>query len=254
MIKQDFIGSEYKSKTVLWDGGNDTFKTFRKTAKKKPEDWYYRNKKLSYEMNSHGFRAPEFDKVSWKDSVVVIGCSTTMGVGNAVEDCVPSILETIIDMPVINMGISGSAVDHACWNSLVLHEHYPKPKALVHIWSNIARYTDFLVDPIADNRLPKYDILGTMMQPQSCIPQMDRYCVRHSWDVRSKMYTWADRALWKNQLPYVEASFFKNTKADLPHIGFVEEIDQARDQDHPGYQTNQLMARLVAVKLKEQGL
>ena len=47
-----------------------------------------------------------------------------LGVG-ILENSVPSVVERLINIPTVNLGISGSAVDHACWNSSILHENYP---------------------------------------------------------------------------------------------------------------------------------
>ena len=39
-------------------------------------------------MNSDGFRTMDFDKVDWKNSYVIIGCSHVQGIGNPYEETI----------------------------------------------------------------------------------------------------------------------------------------------------------------------
>ena len=108
-------------KTQIWEDEGSR-KEFKKNKKKLGPDWYYYYKEISFEFNSNGFRAPEFDTIDWANSVVVFGDSFVSGDGNPIEDLATSLLQDMLKMPVINLGSSGTGIDLACWNSLLLHE------------------------------------------------------------------------------------------------------------------------------------
>lgn len=255
-MKQDLIGSEYVDTTIDWDTGQDTRKFFKKHKKAQGPGWYYRDKNITYVYNKNGFRCKEFANLDWENSIVVMGCSQTLGTGNAVEDTIPAMLEQIIDMPVINLGISGSAIDHMCWNSMCLHEEYPTPKALCHIWTSTSRYTNFLDVYSKDEHT--YEVFGEQLRPSNMHVNSKHYNGatydhRHAWEIRSKWYVKGDRIMWRDKLPYVESTFFARSATDLG-VPYIEQFDVARDLDHPGIKSNRAMAQLMASELKKKGL
>ena len=201
------------------------------------KEWYYYKKEISYINNEEGFRTRSFIDLDWSNCVVVLGCSNIKGTGNALEDTVGVQLEKILNIPVISLGISGAGVDLTCRNSLVLHNTRPFPKAVVQVWTGLDRYCDFS---------PPRGIKKHMANRSG-------YCFKHDWGIRSQHYIDSDRALWQGKTIYSEHSFFKHT-ADTLGIDFIDEKDQARDLDHPGYLTNRLAAEQIAQKLIEKGL
>ena len=217
-------------------------KHYRKSRKKLGPDWYYYDKKITFEYNSNGFRAPEFDTIDWANSVVVFGDSFTAGDGNAIEDIATTLLQDMLEMPVINLGSSGTGIDLACWNSLLLHETYPRPKAVVQLWSSIHRYAEYSSDRNERNVYSFH------------LPQRQPYCaMAHNWAERSKMYVLADRVLWKDKLPYYEASVFDDTAEEL-EVDYLSHLDLGRDLDHWGPESNIAAAETIATNLKKQGL
>ena len=228
--------SPYRHQTnqTLLFSGSDNERDFYKNRKKLGKDWEYRDKHITYNYNEYGFRTKSFDKISWQDSVVILGCSNVEGIGQAEEDTIAAHLERIIDMPVVNLGLGGTAVDIAAWNSLILHEHYPHPKAIVQLWTSLDRYTDYRDDlNRVTNNLPMHS---------------SDYLVRHNWNFRSKLYVKADRALWKDKIPYYEASFFENTACEL-EIDVCSRHDHARDFVHYGVETAKLAAEKISKSL-----
>ena len=217
-------------------------KKYRKSRKKLGPDWYFYDKRITFDFNSNGFRAPELDTIDWANSVVVFGDSFTAGDGNAIEDIATTLLQDMLEMPVINLGSSGTGIDLACWNSLLLHETYPRPKAVVQLWSSIHRYAEYSSDRNERNVYSFH------------LPQRMPYCaMAHNWGERSKMYVLADRVLWKDKLPYYEASIFDVTVEEL-EVDFLEEIDLGRDLHHWGPESNIVAAETIATNLKKQGL
>lgn len=229
----------FRDTEVLWENQKYGEKHYNKQRKKFGLDWYYYDKKITFKYNKEGFRASDFSTVDWANSVVVFGDSYTTGDGNAIEDIVTTHLQKLLGMPVINLGVSGSGIDYNCWNSVILYDHYPHPKAIVHLWSGIDRYSEHLLEPVL--RFDRFQ------------PNKKDYCTDHDWQFRNKFYVQTDRALWKNKLPYYEATPFAHTAKDL-EIDLIEEFDRGRDLDHWGYKTHQLAAETIATNLRNQGL
>lgn len=212
--------------------GTDSEKVFKKNLKKKPIDWIYRTKEITYEYNENGFRERPFDEINWSESVVLFGCSNIEGIGLANEDTLARRLEKIIDRPVVNLGIGGSGIDIACWNSTILHARYPKPKAVIQIWSSLDRYSDY--------------------QKEKYVPYMANlsgYAYRLNWENRSMRYILTDRQMWENDAIYIEQTFFIHPKHILEFLNLkrnFQVIDEARDLVHPGIESNQLAAEELA--------
>lgn len=223
-----------------WDSVHDSKKRWRANCAKEGPNWYYYEsdeRKISYIRNEFGFRDKPISDYDWSNSIVIIGCSVVEGIGNTIEDTIGKNLEKILDIPVLNFGISGSGIDLASINSLILHNNYPTPKAVVQLWSGILRYSDFV---------GKDDLVNYM-------PQRSNYDPRYNWENRNRYYVEADRALWKNKTLYYEGSIFEDTAQALS-IKYYPLEDRARDSDHPGYKTNKIIAEDIANNLKLQGI
>lgn len=236
-MEQNLISYIRKDTEQLFDH-TDNEKSFRKNLKKKKqEDWIYNTKSITYKINSHGFRTSPFSKIDWANSIVVLGCSNVYGVGLAVEDTMCSQLEKILNIPVVNLGIPGSAVDLVCWNSLILHNYYPRPKAVIQIWTGLSRYSDY----IQREAWVSYS------------PRDPGYYNRLNWDMRSQYYIEADRTLWKNKTMYYEGSFFRDTAA-MTGVSDLAGDHRARDLLHPGIESNRSAAENIAEELIKQGI
>ena len=238
-LTRKFINYRPCSTTLSFGNDFDTEQHYKTNCRKLGTKWEYHNKKVSYVFNEWGFRTKTFDSIDWKNSVVVFGCSNVFGHGLAEEDTVAAQLEKKLNIPVINLGINGSAVDLNAINSLILHENYPKPKAVVHLWTQLNRYTDF--NSFETNTAVHYN------------PNTKIYDVKFNWAERSKFYILADRVLWKNQLPYYEASWFEYS-AEICNIEFLKTFDQARDLLHPGSISACAAAEKIAIGLTARGL
>lgn len=230
----NFLNYRPKNCELLWDDIDDTKKNFIKRLASQPKDWIYRKKKISYKLNEQGFREKPFKKVRWDKSVVIIGCSIAYGEGLALEDNIASQLSNILSIPVINLSISGSAIDLALFNSTILNTYYPKPKAIVHIWTSPNRYTHFSnITSDFNNKVPWHK----------------NYDNKMNWEKRSKLYIESERAIWKNTVPRFEGSFFDHNDQK---ITYFETLDLARDLHHPGIVSNLKAAKIIADQLKEK--
>lgn len=234
---EKYLISYLPKDTEHYFSSTDDKKSFKKNSKnKKHKDWIYKTKPITYKYNSHGFRTRPFEEVNWAESIAVLGCSNVEGVGLAVEDTLCYQLEKILNIPVVNLGIGGSAVDFACWNSLRLHNYYPRPKSVVQIWTSLDRYSD-------------YDKHGY----RSYLPRFHGYYYKLNWNKRSEHYIESDRALWKDKTVYYEGSFFGATASRLK-IKEFDNLDYARDLCHPGIDSNRIAAKNIAENLVKQGI
>lgn len=194
-----------------------------------PRHWGDHN--VEYDYNRFGFRTSEFKDVVWEDSIVLLGCSCTVGIGLAEEFTVAGQLQNLTKAPVVNLGVSGSGIDHASWNSVIIHDHFPTPVAIVQLWTDTSRYTD-----LHNNKVDSY------------YPNRTDYYAKLNWEARSVFYKKTDKSLWEGKLKYFEATFFHNTSKVL-NCDFIPTEDQALDGMHPGIQSNRKMAELIAKRL-----
>lgn len=227
-------GRPHKTKWAGMDN-KDLFNHNKKLMQNKSPHWIYYAKDVSYIRNSNGFREKSFSEVDWANSVVMFGCSIVEGVGVAEEDSLPRKLESLLNIPVVNMGIGGGAVDITCWNSTILHDHLPVPRAIVHIWTGLDRYSDLTDDGIYTKSNPNSkDYHGSL-----------------NWANRSWEYIKSDRAMWKNKTFYIEGTYFRGHYDD--RIMKFQTIDLARDLSHPGIQSHEQAAVKIKERLLEQG-
>ncbi len=104
------------------------------------EKWH--NVRITYDLNSDGYRTNEWDTIDWKNSVVIIGDSCTMGVGVTQETTVSSHLQKQLGRPVINLGVAGSSNMFMLYNAANLIKNVT-PYAVVVQWSTADRYVKF---------------------------------------------------------------------------------------------------------------
>jgi hypothetical protein len=218
----------------------DNERLFKKNSKTMPQSWIYRTKKVEYKNNSRGYRAPEFDKINWKKSIVILGDSNVYGEGLAEEDTISCVLSHLSGYNVVNLGSPGSSIEYSFINSLILKNNYSTPKAIVQLWTTRDRYTEFL-----ENR--KKEIV-----PHTKLPKMPEYDFHKFWDVKSDFYRQADKIIWKDTL-YYEASFFDYV-AEEYSTDHLDWIDAARDCSHPGIKSAFNAAKKIYENLKQQGL
>ena len=211
----------YRSRNIRFGSADDYEK-----AEIPPTDWA--KEEITYSYNRFGFRCAEFKNIQWEDSIVLLGCSCTAGIGLPEADTVGKQLEAMTGIPTVNLGVSGSAVDLACWNSIILHDHFPHPVAVVQIWTDMCRYSD-----IHNDKLECY------------YPRRTDYMANYNWDKRSAFYIKTDRQLWNNKnTRYFECTFFNSTSRAVG-VPSVAKPDQAWDGMHPGVESNLNMAQLI---------
>jgi hypothetical protein len=207
---------------------------FNESLKKMNNQWHYKTKNIIYNVNTNGYRALEWDQIDWAESVVLIGCSNVMGVGVAEDETISYQLSQLSGRPVVNLGVPGSAIDHAFYNTTILAEHYPMPYAVVNIWTTLDRCTYFNPTHL------------TKCGPWTADHPFYREFAKDDYHaiVTAKLMASACRLIWKNTR-YCEASYFDRT-AHYLNCPYVHVDNQARDLVHPGRNSNFEMATLIS--------
>jgi len=101
-------------------------------------------KRPEYNVNSMGYRAPEFDSVDWSNSYIIQGCSAVFGLGIKDDnETISSHLSRMIDAPVINLGIPGAGMMLQHVNLIEMLEAGHKPKGVFILYPNMDRYPRF---------------------------------------------------------------------------------------------------------------
>jgi hypothetical protein len=209
----------------------------KKNLKIQPADWHYRTKDVRYKCNSNGYRADEWDTIDWAAAVVIFGCSCTVGVGLAEDETISYQLSTLLNRPVVNMGVSASSMQYSFINSMLLSKNFPIPYAVVQLWTNIDRFTVFKEQDI--------DHIG----PWDSDHFADNIVNNPYQSMLTAAYTnISSREFWKNKCRYYSASFFEAT-AHYTESDWVSIDNQARDLIHPGKGSAKQMADLIAANI-----
>jgi hypothetical protein len=169
---------------------------------------------------------------------VIFGCSNVFGTGVREEDTLSSQLSVLTNTPVINMGIGASSIEYSLYNSIILKEHKPLPKAVIHIYSSLNRTTYYNRKNVSHH--------GTWGMKKD--DYMDLYTSDPTHGlVHGLMAQMISKQLF-NGTKYYETSFFDDTvnKLNMPSLTWV---DQARDLAHPGRQTLGKLAEQIKLSL-----
>jgi len=225
--------------TTEW-ADTDTKELFEENLRTQPEDWYYRHKSITYKNNSHGYRTKEFKDINWSNSIVVFGCSHVYGTGLDESDTISSNIEKITGINTINLGLGGTSMIYAMHNSIILREGYPRPRAVIYLWPDYSRCTEYFRHTLLNHG-------AHTIQPDNIMGvwNSNDYNVKvHAIFIQKNI-----RLLWQDTLLY-EASFFIKDTADLLKCNKLSMCDFARDMIHPGIQSAQKAAMKISKDLK----
>jgi len=222
----------------------DSELNFKKHLMNQPEDWYYRNKNITYTVNGQNYRTYDFNKVNWNESIVVIGCSLVYGVGVDTEDTITSRLEKIISKQVVNLGSPGASQQFCLYNLTSLLT-YTKPKAVIMMWPQNSR-TFHVIN--------SYHQHGGFFN-NWCLPEKYQYL-----DVFQGFETYKTNAVYNRlisnlickDVPIIHSTFNEKDIDEFNelcpgHDTILLSInDLARDLMHPGVESNKLAANILA--------
>lgn len=199
---------------------------------------------IRYTLNSQGYRAAEFDQIDWNYSILLFGCSCTLGVGVDDSETIAVHLERLSGIPVINLGAGASAMTFSLYNQVALKELKIKPRAVVNLWTSISRLTYFTPNTAIGvgrwSTTPAHlRMLFSTWNLTDSNPAAHAKCIQR-----------IAHLFWENT-PYYEATFFENT-AEALDIPLLDYLDRGQDQRHPGVKSTEAAANLIYENLKTQ--
>ena len=212
---------------------------FEKNLKEQPLDWHYKNKEITYTINSNGYREQEWHEIDWAESIVVIGCSMTAGIGVAADETITHFLSRLSNRKVVNLGLSGVGIDGMLFNNIALQRNFPKPWAVVNLWTNLDRMIEFL-----GHRVEFHGIWSKA-----------KYFKEHNRNemnsiVKDIFYSEAVKQMWKGSRVYY-GTFFEITSHYF-ECDFLEFTNTARDMLHCGRNDNRKNAQIIWDTLSRQ--
>ena len=214
----------------------DSKDQFEKNLKELPEFWIWRNTPVTYTCNDQGYRCPNWQDINWSQSIIVLGCSFTFGVGIDDKMTFSYRLQERLGIPVINLGAPGTSPMFQWVNTTLLIKEKVKPLAVIYNWPPPNRITKFL----GSNRSQNFG------------PSTTEFC--KDWildDVQSTEYLKyvisSTRAMWP--CPTLHYTTDNNVARDIPELTKLIVSDHARDfydgVAHPGPVSNQHWANVI---------
>ncbi len=209
-----------------------------------PEDWPWRHSPVQYNLNSQGFRCPEWDSIDWANSILCFGCSMTFGVGVNGPDTWVEQLGKLTGLAPVNLGWPGASVSFIWANTLELQQSGIRPRAVVYYWPDALRVAEFIEGRevynwgVWDETQPKRPWAGSLgkvwLERDYHALQMARYQISSvSWTCPVLHLTWA----------------FDDIYQDLAqHLHILE--DYGRDLGHPGPRSHGLFAQQALARLR----
>jgi hypothetical protein len=231
---------------------SDDEENLKENLKTMPLDWKYRSKPVTYTLNSDGYRAPEWDQIDWKNSIILFGCSCTYGQGVSDEETIHYQLEKLVGRPVINLGVCAGSNNLMIQNAISLLENYPTPYAVANIWSCTDRFRFFMDDSYVDlgswtkfNKTLGYKTLCDIdeLWKQMFVDPTHELVLAY---YEGQIGKW----LWQDRAKYASLSFFDHTAHYTRSDAHFEIDNQARDLIHPGEDNFKQVAEFLAEKFK----
>lgn len=214
----------------------DSEEEFLKNKKNLGTSWLYYNKPVTYTVNTKNYRCPEFDKIDWAESIVLLGCSIPYGVGLDDADCLSAQLEKLLNRPVINLSQPGASIQLSLDTSVLIKKLYGNVKAIVFVWSHHGRSViyDIPINNVGAWNIDKHpDLAG----------------VTHTLTT-ARLGIETSKMVWEGT-PRVDCSWFPDT-AEFLNVPLLSKIDLARDLTHPGIEATKESAKLIAELLTKQ--
>lgn len=225
---------------------NDGPKEFEKNLKQMPEDWKYRNKKVEYLVNNSGYRCKEWKDINWKESIVLLGCSCTFGVGLAEDETISYHLSRLTGREVVNLGYSSGSNELIVNNCAALVKNFEMPYGVVINWTTTDRLRYYKPND--------YEDLGPWTNDE--VPNMKKYWEDTFIDPGNELaknYYWSTHtdAMFEGRTKYCKVSYF-GLSAHYTRSDTWFEIDNgARDRIHPGEGNSIEVAEFIAKKFNE---
>lgn len=227
-IKQCILGGIYDYYM------NDSEELFLENLKIQPENWKYRTKNIKYTINSYGYRTKEFDEIDWKNSIVIIGCSTVFGVGVSDEDTLSYQLSKLFNRDVINLGVVGGSNQFMLDLSLALKNKYGIPYGIIFMWTSTSRFPYYSFERL--NHIGVWNAnSGDSLLDSKKYSYLFKYLYSETSHEAITFYNISQCAknIWSDKTIFYEGSYFYETVNFGKIENFHNCTTNARDLLHP---------------------
>lgn len=239
ILNKDFLPVSDWNESGYFNG-YDSDDLYNKNLKIQPNDWYYRDNKVNYTLNSCRYRTDEFASIDWNNSVVIFGCSNVFGTAIDDKHTISYQLSNLIKKPVINMGVASSSIQFSVFNSTILASRGAIPIAVVQLWTGYDRCMVF-----TDDNVKHYGSWN--IKPNN---YMDLWNLQMNPNASALIYREISKQLWHDKTKYFEATLFGSTSDIFTGCHRFSMLDRGRDLLHPGYLTALSIAEHLAEHLK----
>lgn len=224
----------------------DNHEDFMKNCIKMPEDWYYRNVKISYNYNKLGFRFKQLEDIDFDNYILFTGCSHTEGIGLEVEKSFCHMISDFYKIDYVNLAVAGTGIDILEYNLLTwLMKFQKKPKLVIIQYPDHSRFVA---------KHPGYENL------------LEKGSWQNDEDTK-RFIILAEELEIFNARKFLFQTNIKNT-INVPMIGInfgslslydssaltLRRIDRARDLLHAGILSHAEISKLVIDRIKTQRL
>ena len=140
------------------------------------------------------------------------------------------------------MGSAGTSMAWSFHNACILGTYYKTPWAIVNLWTSTFRIVEYTSTDEGLNNLGTWHVArpGDLLDRYTHDPENPK-----RW---AQFYSMSSKLMWKD-INYLEYSSFDDTIEALECKELIT-IDRARDDTHPGRETAQLTASVIAKDLK----
>lgn len=202
---------------------------------------YPRINPIDYQVNSYGYRCPEFDTIDWENSYVLLGASNIFGEGVLEDETISYYLQEMLQIPVINLGYAAASNQHVLLTmSMLAKKHTPKK---------------WLVSYLDQTRWLHWDhTTNDPIDVQAHRASHEAFC-GDPWPALMESLDW-----YSSQ---ARVSIQAIAKGNMVEFGFdgqiIEEwniktfplIDEGRVEQHPGPKTNKMIAEWLFEEIKK---
>ena len=236
----DFIGHNIVSTTTEWTVG-DSIEQYNENIMSQPDDWYYRNRTITYSFNQYGHRSKEIIDVDLENYILFLGCSHTEGVGLELETTYPYLISKQLGCDYYNLGLAATGIDVVEYNLLTWFAKVNnKPKAVVIQWPDHSRF-------ISHN--PEYENLI-----ERCSWSNDDHTGKFILNAETSGLAAARKQLIAKlvenvvKVPTIQCVFTSHPSFNRYNL-YLRKIDKARDLAHAGLKSHQAWSELLLEEL-----
>jgi hypothetical protein len=121
--------------------------TYFQNLNKMPDKWIWRDKPITYNTNSFGYRTKEINLIDWENYAIAVGDSQTFGIGLSSELLYHQLVSNSTNVDILNLGLPGAPADLIYYMALnFLEKSLKNPKFVLVIWPEIFRKVWFTDD------------------------------------------------------------------------------------------------------------